>query len=84
MVCKKIFFYSYLPFTKRFDYGNINVVFMVGTHETEILIFQVIYLNVYLDGHKLAPTDFGEFDEDSGIWKPKAYKGLSLVLMGFI
>jgi hypothetical protein len=25
--------------------------------------------------HKLAPTDFGEFDEDSGIWKPKAYAG---------
>ena len=21
------------------------------------------------------PTDFGEFDEDSGIWKPKAYAG---------
>ena len=22
-----------------------------------------------------APTDFGEFDEDSGIWKPKEYAG---------
>ena len=25
----------------------------------------------YIDGSQLAPTDFGEFDEDSGIWKPK-------------
>ena len=24
---------------------------------------------------QLAPTDFGEFDDDSGIWKPKAYTG---------
>ena len=23
----------------------------------------------------LAPTDFGEFDDDSGIWIPKAYTG---------
>ena len=29
----------------------------------------------FVDGTALAPTDFGEFDEDSGIWKPKAYTG---------
>jgi len=29
----------------------------------------------YVNGQALAPTDFGEFDEDSGIWKPKAYTG---------
>jgi len=28
-----------------------------------------------IDGSALAPTEFGEFDEDSGIWKPKAYTG---------
>jgi hypothetical protein len=28
-----------------------------------------------VDGTALAPTDFGEYDEDSGIWKPKAYAG---------
>ena len=28
-----------------------------------------------VDGTALAPTDFGEFDDDSGIWKPKAYTG---------
>ena len=29
----------------------------------------------YLDGVTKVQTDFGEFDEDSGIWKPKAYTG---------
>jgi hypothetical protein len=29
----------------------------------------------FIDGQALSPTDFGEFDEDSGIWKPKAYEG---------
>ena len=29
----------------------------------------------FVDGSQLAPTEFGEFDEDSGIWKPKAYTG---------
>jgi hypothetical protein len=29
----------------------------------------------FVDGQALAPTEFGEFDEDSGIWKPKAYTG---------
>jgi hypothetical protein len=28
-----------------------------------------------IDGQQLAPSDFGEFDEDSGIWKPIAYTG---------
>jgi hypothetical protein len=29
----------------------------------------------YLDGVTKVQTDFGEFDEDSGIWKPKEYTG---------
>jgi hypothetical protein len=29
----------------------------------------------FVDGSQLASTDFGEYDEDSGIWKPKAYTG---------
>jgi hypothetical protein len=28
-----------------------------------------------IDGQALTPSDFGEFDEDSGIWKPIAYTG---------
>jgi hypothetical protein len=30
-----------------------------------------------VDGESLAPTEFGEFDEDSGIWKPKDISGLN-------
>jgi|14BtaG_2_1085337.scaffolds.fasta_scaffold00034_13 hypothetical protein len=29
----------------------------------------------FIDGTAKAPTDFGEFDEDSGIWKPIEYTG---------
>jgi len=29
----------------------------------------------YVDGQALAPTEFGETDSDSGIWKPKEYGG---------
>jgi hypothetical protein len=27
----------------------------------------------FIDGQQLTPTDFGEFDADSGVWKPIAY-----------
>ncbi len=39
------------------------------------------YLDLYLsemyliDGQALTPSSFGETDEDTGIWKPKAYTG---------
>lgn len=29
----------------------------------------------WIDGQQLTPSSFGEFDEDSGIWKPKKYSG---------
>tara|TARA_R100001443_G_scaffold30895_4_gene44846 strand:+ start:4824 stop:6260 length:1437 start_codon:yes stop_codon:yes gene_type:complete len=29
----------------------------------------------YLDGLAVAPTEFGEYDDDSGIWIPKEYTG---------
>ena len=29
----------------------------------------------HIDGQQLTPTSFGEFDEDSGIWKPIQYTG---------
>jgi hypothetical protein len=29
----------------------------------------------FIDGQQLSPTDFGEFDADSGIWKPIEYTG---------
>ena len=32
---------------------------------------------VFIDGLQLAPTSFGEFDSDSGIWKPIKVSGLT-------
>ena len=38
---------------------------------------------VGIDGQALAPTEFGEFDEDSGIWKPIDVSGLTFGTNGF-
>jgi len=38
---------------------------------------------VFIDGQALAPTSFGEFDEDTGIWKPKNVSGLTFGTNGF-
>jgi hypothetical protein len=37
----------------------------------------------FIDGTALDPTSFGEFDEDSGIWKPIAVSGLTFGTNGF-
>ena len=37
----------------------------------------------HIDGSQLAPTDFGETDEDTGIWKPKQISGLTYGTNGF-
>ena len=38
---------------------------------------------VYVDGQQLTPTSFGEFDEDSGIWKPIDLSDLTFGNNGF-
>ena len=38
---------------------------------------------VYVDGQQLDATSFGEFDEDSGIWKPIDVSGLTFGNNGF-
>ena len=38
---------------------------------------------VLVDGQSLAPTSFGEFDSDSGIWKPIDVSGLTFGTNGF-
>ena len=38
---------------------------------------------VYLDSQSVAPTTFGEFDDDSGIWKPIDVSGLTFGDEGF-
>ena len=38
---------------------------------------------VLIDGQQLAPTSFGEFDEDSGVWKAIDVSGLTFGTNGF-
>jgi hypothetical protein len=38
---------------------------------------------VFIDGQQLDPTSFGEFDSDSGIWKPIDVSGLTFGTNGF-
>jgi len=38
---------------------------------------------IMIDGTQLDPTSFGEFDEDTGIWKPKDVSGLTFGTNGF-
>ena len=38
---------------------------------------------VFIDGQALDPTSFGEFDSDSGIWKPIDVSGLTFGTNGF-
>ena len=48
----------------------------LGTHPGDTQYYDGYMTEThFVDGSQLAPTDFGEFDEDSGIWKPKEYTG---------
>jgi len=47
----------------------------IGKYDTGINFSGYLAEFHSIDGQQLAPTDFGEYDDDSGIWKPKAYTG---------
>ena len=38
---------------------------------------------MFVDGQQLAPTEFGEYDEDSGIWKAKDITGINVGNLGY-
>jgi hypothetical protein len=54
---------------------NNNVAHEIGRTSSDYTNFFNGYQSeiYFIDGQQLAPSDFGEFDEDSGIWKPIAY-----------
>jgi hypothetical protein len=58
------------------DYNN-TVAQYIGTNDDASGEFFDGYMAEMhlIDGTAKAPTDFGEFDEDSGIWKPIRYSG---------
>ena len=50
----------------------------IGIREDGALLWNGYFSEVvYIDGAALAPTSFGEFDEDSEIWKPIKVSGLT-------
>jgi len=71
---------------------NFNTLFSSGSvHEigrgssTGITEYFAGYMSeiVFIDGQQLDPTSFGEFDEDSGVWKPIDVSGLTFGTNGF-
>jgi len=61
---------------------NQNVAHMVGRYSGNYLAGYMSEV-VFIDGLALAPDQFGEFDEDSGIWKPIDVSGLTFGTNGF-
>jgi hypothetical protein len=66
-------------------YQNQNTNTLVGTTSYAHIIGKIPYASVYYNGYmtevhfvnaqQLSPTDFGEYNEDTGVWQPKAYSG---------
>jgi len=55
---------------------NENVAHDIGRSAADAQYFDGYMSDVYfIDGTQYAASDFGETDEDSGIWKPKAFSG---------
>jgi len=65
--------------------GEADVATLIGTFVGEDSRFFNGYLAevVLIDGAALAPTSFGEFDSDSGIWKPIDVSGLTFGTNGY-
>ena len=60
-----------LPYNQS---GNSTTINCQSYYNAEF--FSGYYSEFYMiDGQQLTPTSFGETDEDTGIWKPKAYTG---------
>jgi len=60
----------------EFKFFDSNHAMFVGTTTATDFRFAGYMADMHLvEGQQLAATDFGEFDEDSGIWKPKRYTG---------
>ena len=57
----------------------------IGGYNDGIDYFYSGYMSEFvgIDGQQLDPTSFGEFDEDSGIWKPIDVSGLTFGTNGF-
>ena len=63
---------------------NINDLHIIGNWKGNSYYVDGYLCEVaFIDGTQNAVTDFGEFDEDSGIWKPIDVSGLTFGTNGF-
>ena len=76
--------FSTATYPSQNDDLTINTNIYLGTYDTSNNFFHG-YLSefVYIDGTAYDQTSFGEFDEDSGIWKPIDVSGLTFGTNGF-
>jgi hypothetical protein len=66
-----------------FNYGNGSQQWVIG-HTANVNHWGGYMAEiVFCDNQKLDPTSFGEFDEDTGIWKPIDVSGLTFGTNGF-
>jgi hypothetical protein len=55
---------------------NNNISHAIGGNTTPARYFSGYQTEVnFIDGQALTPSDFGETDSNTGVWKPKAYTG---------
>ena len=65
-------------------FNTSGQVFNIGRRGDSVnLLDGYLAETVFIDGQQLTPTSFGEFDEDSGIWKPIDVSGLTFGNNGF-
>jgi hypothetical protein len=64
---------SVIPLNHDTPHGENGKSVLIGEGVYDISAY--IAETHFVDGQALAPTDFGEVDSDSGIWKPKQYSG---------
>jgi hypothetical protein len=69
------FSYTVYPALNLNTNTNSAVSHVIGALTTSNNINAYMSEIYFIDGQQLTPTDFGEFDEDSGVWKPIAYSG---------
>ena len=67
--------YLYYPALNLNTNINSAVSHVIGALTTSNNINAYMSETYFIDGQALTPTDFGEFDADSGVWKPIAYSG---------
>jgi hypothetical protein len=70
------------PQNTNMTINNSNTL-EIGSFDTASFFDGYMAEVVFIDGQALDPTSFGEFDEDTGIWKPISISGLTFGTNGF-